>query len=91
MKISHYHALILLLGLIITGILTQSYIVSQVATKGEKTLLVEQATFSPRQYCRSTGGQVTETTRQHVYLCCYAEKNKCIATDTQSSVSWITN
>lgn len=44
--------------------------------------------FSPRQYCRSSGGQVTETANQDVYLCCYKNKHKCIVSDTSQAVSW---
>ena len=47
------------------------------------------AAFSPRKYCQSGGGQVAETGQAHIYLCCYTGKNKCIATDTKKSISWI--
>lgn len=43
--------------------------------------------FSPRQFCRSRGGDVRETVVEHVYLCCYEAMQKCVVTDTEQSVS----
>lgn len=54
-----------------------------------KVDLVEEATNSPRGFCRKTGGIVYETSQQTMYLCCYASKNKCVATDLNKSVSWL--
>lgn len=51
--------------------------------------LTEQATYSPRQYCRTTGGVVSETPTNHIYLCCYKAMSKCVVTDTKKSVSWL--
>lgn len=47
-----------------------------------------QTAFSARQYCRSSGGRVTETDNRNIYLCCYAKKNKCIVSDSSKTVSW---
>lgn len=56
---------------------------------GDRNGLVEQATFSPRAYCRTTGGVVSETQFKSLYLCCYESKSKCVLTDTEQSVSWL--
>ncbi len=48
----------------------------------------QQAAFSPRDYCRSTGGAVSETGQAHVYLCCYPGKPQCTASDTRQTISW---
>jgi hypothetical protein len=65
---------------------------SSMATAGSnKQGLVNQQSqtaFSARQYCRSSGGQVTETANQNIYLCCYKNKHKCIVSDTGKTVSW---
>jgi len=48
----------------------------------------QQTDFSPRNYCRSTGGAVNETRQAHIYLCCYPGKPQCMVTDTQQAISW---
>jgi hypothetical protein len=45
--------------------------------------------YSPRQYCNATGGRVSETSQQHIYLCCYMKKNKCIVANIKDTVSWL--
>lgn len=44
---------------------------------------------NPRIHCSRTGGQIQETGRASVYICCYPEKRKCVATDTAHRLSWI--
>lgn len=51
----------------------------------DKQLNAQDGTFSPRQYCRQTGGHVTETNVPHKYICWY--KNKGVLTNTQVGVS----
>jgi len=48
----------------------------------------QQTEFSPRNYCRSTGGAVNETRQAHIYLCCYPGKPQCMVTDTKQAISW---
>jgi hypothetical protein len=47
-----------------------------------------ETAFSARGFCRSGEGNVTETTHNNIYLCCYEAKGKCLAIDTQKSISW---
>ena len=89
MKKSNNHILILVLGLVMTGIQTEIRAENQTNLPGQKDSFAKQDSFSPRQYCRSTGGIVSETATPHVYLCCYAQKNKCVVSDTKASVSWL--
>lgn len=44
--------------------------------------------LSPRAFCRATGGIVSETAQQNIYLCCYEERKKCVLSDTDQEVSW---
>lgn len=90
MNTSYYHALLILLGLVMTDSYLHAGTENLSGAASVKTSLVEQATFAPRQYCRTSGGHVSETLHKYIYLCCYPEKNKCVATDTRNSVSWIT-
>lgn len=90
MNKSYYHALLFLPGLVITASQLQACTKNLSGFAGSKASLVEQATFSPREYCRTSGGKVSETLEKNIYLCCYPAKDKCVATDIQSSVSWIT-
>ena len=42
---------------------------------------------SPRDFCRQQSGTVTETGLAHVYICCYAHKQKCILSNTRRGQS----
>ncbi|MDY6978421.1 MAG: hypothetical protein SV201_00955 [Pseudomonadota bacterium] len=37
--------------------------------------------ITPRGYCDQTGGRITETGYQQVYICCYPRKRKCIVSN----------
>jgi hypothetical protein len=43
--------------------------------------------FSPRGYCRTTGGEVVETGDPAVYVCCYPDRQRCIEVDERSQTS----
>ena len=51
----------------------------------DKHLNAQDNPFSPRQYCRQTGGHVTETNIPHKYVCWY--KNKGVLTNPQLGFS----
>ena len=51
-------------------------------------MLHNEMSFSPRAYCRSGDGSVTETSQNDIYLCCYEAKHKCLAIDMNKSISW---
>ena len=38
---------------------------------------------SPRAYCIDTGGQISETGKRTMYICCYPEKRKCLLSDLE--------
>jgi hypothetical protein len=44
-------------------------------------------TYSVKQYCRSTGGAISETVHANQYICCY--KHKCLLIDTEKGMSII--
>lgn len=44
---------------------------------------------NPRAYCTRTGGQIQETGHPSVYICCYPDRQKCLAIDTEQRLSWI--
>lgn len=54
---------------------------------GQQTVHKETS-FSPRAHCRAGDGNVTETSQNNIYLCCYEAKHKCLAIDTHKSISW---
>ena len=42
---------------------------------------------SARDFCRSGGGTVTETALPHVYVCHYAQRERCVRSDTARGLS----
>lgn len=50
-------------------------------------LAQENINLSPRGYCQTTGGTVTETGYGHIYICCYSEKLKCVLNNEQQGYS----
>lgn len=43
--------------------------------------------FSPRGYCRTTGGQVVETGDPAAYVCCYPGRQRCIEVSERTRTS----
>lgn len=43
--------------------------------------------FSPRGYCRTSGGEVVETGDPAVYVCCYPDRQRCIEVNERSQTS----
>jgi len=79
-------------GILVIGLgasITASHADTHLISANPHTDLVQQATFSPRAYCRTSGGVVSETQDNSLYLCCYESKSKCVVTDTKQSVSWL--
>jgi len=83
--IRNYYALP---ALVLTMSLFIGSATASVADSTSSTGVSSQAVFSPRDYCRSTGGEVSETGQGHIYLCCYPGKPQCTASDTQQTISW---
>lgn len=84
------HKIALFLGIfLLSGQLTAILADNLLNTPGERATNTQQKKiFSPRNYCSTTGGVVSETSDAHIYLCCYIKKNKCLAVDTQQNISW---
>lgn len=41
-------------------------------------LAQEQDRLSPRAFCRTTGGTISESGSPHIFICCYDSKRKCV-------------
>lgn len=52
---------------------------------------LSQSEFSPRAYCSSTGGSITETGNDAIYICCYETKQKCIVSNIEKGFSRLIN
>jgi hypothetical protein len=63
------------LKIIILAGFTQFFIMSpslaQKISQDEQNLL-------PRTFCQKTNGIISETGNHHVFICCYAQKKKCV-------------
>ena len=44
---------------------------------------------NPRIFCTRTGGEIQETGRCSVFICCYPDRQKCVVTDTEQRLSWV--
>jgi len=51
------------------------------------TAFSQHEDISPREYCDKTGGEVTETGYQKVYICCYTAKKKCVLSNIVNGYS----
>lgn len=49
----------------------------------------DQIQSSPREFCRSAGGTVSETDTAPVFICCYEGKRKCVLHNEQQRFSRI--
>lgn len=50
-------------------------------------LRLDSIKLSPRDFCHNTNGTVTETGVQHIYICCYSSKQKCIINNEKRGYS----
>ena len=71
------------IGLLINYSLLSGYVSGEAVELNEVT----SDKFSARQYCRNTGGTISETAHANQYICCY--KLKCLLIDTTKGKSII--
>lgn len=62
-----------------TGVVLAALLCTAAARGGEA--------FSPRGYCRTTGGEVVETGDPAVYVCCYPDRQRCIEVNERNQTS----
>ena len=72
------------LKLIILITLINPYVIS---ISHAESLRLDSIKLSPRDFCLNTNGTVTETGVQHIYICCYSGKQKCIINNEKRGYS----
>lgn len=68
--------------LVLTASLLPIAVSSGIGQQGDENI-------TPREYCQQTGGKVTETGYQAVYICCYRVEKKCIVSNVAQGYSRI--
>ena len=64
--------------------LFNTYIISNIKAED---LRLDSIKFSSRDFCHNTNGRITETGVQHIYICCYSSKKKCILNNDKKGYS----
>jgi len=74
----HYLKLIILISLFNPYVIPISH---------SENLRLANIKLSPRDFCLNTNGTVTETGVQHIYICCYSSKQKCLINNEKKGYS----